>query len=71
MLAQRSASAAKEIKQLIGELVAKVDLGGKLVEQAVPSRVVSTFKLEVRATKPASVPTSAAKLLPHAATFKT
>jgi methyl-accepting chemotaxis protein len=33
-LAQRSASAAKEIKQLIGNSVEKVDAGSKLVEQA-------------------------------------
>lgn len=33
-LAQRSASAAKEIKQLIGDSVEKVDTGSKLVEQA-------------------------------------
>ena len=33
-LAQRSAGAAKEIKQLIGDSVEKVDLGGKLVDQA-------------------------------------
>ncbi len=33
-LAQRSASAAKEIKALIGDSVAKVDAGGKQVEQA-------------------------------------
>jgi len=33
-LAQRSASAAKEISALIGESVAKVDAGSKLVEQA-------------------------------------
>jgi methyl-accepting chemotaxis protein len=33
-LAQRSASAAKEIAALIGESVAKVDAGSKLVEQA-------------------------------------
>ncbi|MFJ7567550.1 methyl-accepting chemotaxis protein [Herminiimonas sp. NPDC097707] len=33
-LAQRSASAAKEIKQLIGDSVEKVDAGSKLVEQA-------------------------------------
>ncbi|WDZ97789.1 methyl-accepting chemotaxis protein [Herbaspirillum sp. WKF16] len=33
-LAQRSASAAKEIKQLIDDSVAKVDAGSKLVEQA-------------------------------------
>ena len=33
-LAQRSASAAKEIKQLIGDSVEKVDAGGKLVDQA-------------------------------------
>jgi methyl-accepting chemotaxis protein len=33
-LAQRSASAAKEIKQLIGDSVDKVDTGSRLVEQA-------------------------------------
>jgi methyl-accepting chemotaxis protein len=33
-LAQRSASAAKEIKQLIGDSVEKVDAGGRLVDQA-------------------------------------
>ncbi len=33
-LAQRSAAAAKEIKQLIGNSVEKVDAGGKLVEEA-------------------------------------
>ncbi|RJF98215.1 methyl-accepting chemotaxis protein [Noviherbaspirillum saxi] len=33
-LAQRSAGAAKEIKQLIGDSVEKVDAGGKLVGQA-------------------------------------
>jgi methyl-accepting chemotaxis protein len=33
-LAQRSASAAKEIKQLIGESVQRVEVGSKLVEQA-------------------------------------
>ncbi|HEY4317286.1 MAG TPA: methyl-accepting chemotaxis protein, partial [Herbaspirillum sp.] len=33
-LAQRSAAAAKEIKELIGDSVGKVDAGGKLVEQA-------------------------------------
>jgi methyl-accepting chemotaxis protein len=33
-LAQRSASAAKEIKQLIGDSVSKVDAGGKLVDEA-------------------------------------
>jgi methyl-accepting chemotaxis protein len=33
-LAQRSAAAAKEIKQLIGDSVEKVDAGSKLVEQA-------------------------------------
>jgi methyl-accepting chemotaxis protein len=33
-LAQRSASAAKEIKELIGDSVEKVDAGSKLVEQA-------------------------------------
>jgi methyl-accepting chemotaxis protein len=33
-LAQRSASAAKEIKALIGDSVEKVDIGAKLVDQA-------------------------------------
>ncbi|WEF33778.1 methyl-accepting chemotaxis protein [Pseudoduganella chitinolytica] len=33
-LAQRSASAAKEIKALIGDSVSKVDAGGKLVDEA-------------------------------------
>jgi methyl-accepting chemotaxis protein len=33
-LAQRSASAAKEIKDLIGDSVAKVDVGSELVNQA-------------------------------------
>ncbi len=33
-LAQRSASAAKEIKTLIGDSVEKVEAGGKLVDQA-------------------------------------
>jgi len=33
-LAQRSASAAKEIKQLISDSVGKVDVGGKLVDEA-------------------------------------
>jgi len=33
-LAQRSASAAKEIKQLIGDSVAKVDAGARLVDEA-------------------------------------
>jgi len=33
-LAQRSASAAREIKQLIGDSVAKVDAGTRLVDQA-------------------------------------
>ena len=33
-LAQRSAGAAKEIKELIGDSVAKVDAGSKLVDQA-------------------------------------
>jgi methyl-accepting chemotaxis protein len=33
-LAQRSAAAAKEIKQLIGDSVAKVDTGAKLVDHA-------------------------------------
>ncbi|HAT32036.1 MAG TPA: chemotaxis protein, partial [Janthinobacterium sp.] len=33
-LAQRSASAAKEIKELIGDSVAKVNVGSKLVDEA-------------------------------------
>jgi len=33
-LAQRSAAAAKEIKELIGDSVEKVDAGAKLVDQA-------------------------------------
>ncbi|HCN91283.1 MAG TPA: methyl-accepting chemotaxis protein, partial [Oxalobacteraceae bacterium] len=33
-LAQRSAAAAKEIKNLIGDSVEKVELGAKLVDQA-------------------------------------
>jgi len=33
-LAQRSASAAKEIKELIGDSVSKVDAGTRLVDQA-------------------------------------
>ena len=45
-LAQRSAAAAKEIKQLIGDSVGKVDAGGKLVEQAgsTISEVVQSVK---------------------------
>ena len=34
MLAQRSATAAREIKELIGESVTRVDAGSKLVEEA-------------------------------------
>jgi methyl-accepting chemotaxis protein len=34
VLAQRSASAAKEIKGLIGDSVDKVDAGSKLVDRA-------------------------------------
>ena len=46
-LAQRSAAAAKEIKQLIGASVEKVDAGGKLVEQAgaTMSEVVDSVRL--------------------------
>ncbi|MBU1395339.1 MAG: PAS domain-containing protein [Gammaproteobacteria bacterium] len=45
-LAQRSASAAKEIKGLIEDSVGKVDLGGKLVNQAGESmnEIVSSVK---------------------------
>ena len=45
-LAQRSASAAKEIKQLIDDSVDKVDSGSKLVQQAgeTMSEVVSSVK---------------------------
>ncbi|MBP0599653.1 MCP four helix bundle domain-containing protein [Herbaspirillum sp. LeCh32-8] len=45
-LAQRSASAAKEIKQLIDDSVAKVDTGSKLVEQAgaTMTEVVSSVR---------------------------
>ena len=45
-LAQRSATAAKEIKALIGDSVEKVDAGSKLVDQAgaTMSAVVDTFK---------------------------
>jgi methyl-accepting chemotaxis protein len=45
-LAQRSATAAKEIKALIGDSVEKVDLGGKLVDEAgqTMSLVVSSVQ---------------------------
>jgi methyl-accepting chemotaxis protein-1 (serine sensor receptor) len=45
-LAQRSASAAKEIKGLIGDSVEKVDAGGKLVDQAgaTMGEIVSSVK---------------------------
>ncbi|WP_343586110.1 methyl-accepting chemotaxis protein [Herbaspirillum sp.] len=45
-LAQRSAAAAKEIKQLIDDSVAKVDTGSKLVEQAgaTMTEVVASVK---------------------------
>ncbi|RFB73030.1 MULTISPECIES: methyl-accepting chemotaxis protein [unclassified Herbaspirillum] len=45
-LAQRSSAAAKEIKQLIDDSVAKVDVGSKLVEQAgsTMDEVVSSVK---------------------------
>ncbi|HEY5800156.1 MAG TPA: methyl-accepting chemotaxis protein, partial [Burkholderiaceae bacterium] len=45
-LAQRSASAAKEIKQLIGDSVEKVDTGGKLVDEAgqTMEQIVSSIK---------------------------
>jgi methyl-accepting chemotaxis protein len=45
-LAQRSATAAKEIKQLIAESVEKVDSGAKLVDQAgqTMDEVVTSFK---------------------------
>ncbi len=45
-LAQRSASAAKEIKQLIGDSVEKVEVGSRLVEQAgqTMSEVVSSVQ---------------------------
>lgn len=45
-LAQRSASAAKEIKDLINDSVTKVDLGSKLVDQAgaTMSEVVESVK---------------------------
>ena len=45
-LAQRSASAAKEIKQLIGDSVEKVDAGSKLVEQAgsTMTEIVNSIK---------------------------
>ncbi|MGH8809434.1 MAG: methyl-accepting chemotaxis protein, partial [Noviherbaspirillum sp.] len=45
-LAQRSASAAKEIKALIGDSVDKVDAGGKLVDEAgkTMDEIVSSVK---------------------------
>ena len=45
-LAQRSAAAAKEIKELIGDSVSKVDIGAKLVDQAgaTMSEVVDSIK---------------------------
>ncbi|QAU32755.1 methyl-accepting chemotaxis protein [Janthinobacterium sp. 17J80-10] len=45
-LAQRSASAAKEIKTLIGDSVGKVDAGGKLVDEAgrAMKEIVSSVK---------------------------
>ena len=45
-LAQRSASAAKEIKQLISDSVGKVDVGGKLVDEAgaTMNEIVSSVK---------------------------
>ena len=45
-LAQRSASAAKEIKQLIGDSVEKVEIGSKLVEEAgrTMSEIVASVK---------------------------
>ncbi|HYC41950.1 MAG TPA: methyl-accepting chemotaxis protein [Noviherbaspirillum sp.] len=45
-LAQRSASAAKEIKQLIGDSVEKVDTGARLVDQAgsTMNEVVASVK---------------------------
>ena len=45
-LAQRSAAAAKEIKQLISDSVDKVDTGGKLVDEAgaTMSEIVSSVK---------------------------
>ncbi|MEO8837345.1 MAG: methyl-accepting chemotaxis protein, partial [Herbaspirillum sp.] len=45
-LAQRSASAAKEIKQLIGDSVEKVDCGTRLVDQAgsTMSEIVASVK---------------------------
>ncbi|WP_432240904.1 methyl-accepting chemotaxis protein [Herbaspirillum robiniae] len=45
-LAQRSATAAKEIKQLISDSVDKVDAGGKLVDEAgtTMSEIVSSVK---------------------------
>jgi len=46
MLAQKSASAAKEIKQLIGDSVEKVDAGTKLVDEAgrTMQEIVSSVK---------------------------
>ncbi|MBC7861177.1 MAG: MCP four helix bundle domain-containing protein, partial [Burkholderiaceae bacterium] len=46
-LAQRSAAAAKEIKQLIGASVEKVDVGAKLVDQAgaTMAEIVASVKL--------------------------
>ncbi|MTW06217.1 HAMP domain-containing protein [Duganella ginsengisoli] len=45
-LAQRSAAAAKEIKELINDSVAKVDAGGKLVDEAgaTMQQIVSSVK---------------------------
>jgi methyl-accepting chemotaxis protein len=45
-LAQRSAGAAKEIKELIGDSVEKVDAGSTLVDQAgeTMQQIVSSFK---------------------------
>ena len=45
-LAQRSAAAAKEIKELIGDSVEKVDIGAKLVDQAgiTMTEVVDSIK---------------------------
>ncbi|WP_371867828.1 methyl-accepting chemotaxis protein [Pseudoduganella rivuli] len=45
-LAQRSAAAAKEIKELINDSVAKVDTGGKLVDEAgaTMQQIVSSVK---------------------------
>jgi methyl-accepting chemotaxis protein len=46
-LAQRSAAAAKEIKQLIGASVEKVDVGAKLVDEAgaTMAEIVASVKL--------------------------